>query len=183
MRDDKRNYVLVGGFVIAMLAALIVWIALLSGRTGPMDDYYIVYDNVMGLKTGVEILYEGYPVGRIEDIRPVERDGRPAYRVDVGVKRNWPIPVDSRAAITAPGLLASVVVDIRAGSSPERLSPGSEIPGEEAGDVMAAVNSAARELGRVERAQRQRRTGKRAAVPRKRRSRVADPHQSRRSHR
>ena len=76
MREDSRNYMIVGSFVLAMLVALITWIALLSGRTGATDDYHIVYDNVMGLKTGVEILYEGYPVGLIEDISPVEQDGR-----------------------------------------------------------------------------------------------------------
>ncbi len=37
MREDTRNYVIVGTFVLAMLVALIVWIALLSGRTGATD--------------------------------------------------------------------------------------------------------------------------------------------------
>ena len=54
MREDTRNFVVVGTFVITMLVALITWIALLSGRTGATDDYHIVYDNVMGLKTGVQ---------------------------------------------------------------------------------------------------------------------------------
>jgi len=75
MRNDKRNYVMVGSFVIAMLALLIIWIAMVSGRTGATDDYYIIYDNVMGLNTGVEILFEGYRVGHIEDISRLPRTG------------------------------------------------------------------------------------------------------------
>ena len=97
MRNDKRNYIVVGVFVIAMLVALILWIALLSGSTGATDDYHIVYDNVMGLKTGAEILYEGFPVGHIEDISPGEREGRSSYRVYVCVKRVWPFPEDCSA--------------------------------------------------------------------------------------
>ena len=124
MRDDKRNYIVVGAFVIMMLVALILWIGLLSGRTGATDAYYIVYDNVMGLKTGVEILYEGFPVGHIKDITPGEREGRRAYRVDVSVKRDWPIPEDSVAEITAPGFLSAFVIDIQAGEAQTLLEPG-----------------------------------------------------------
>ena len=94
MRNDKRNYVLVGSFVIAMMALLIIWISMVSGRTGATDDYYVIYDNVMGLNTGVEILFEGYRVGHIEDISPVTENGRIRYRVDVSVEQNWPIPED-----------------------------------------------------------------------------------------
>ena len=146
MREDTRNYVIVGSFVLAMLFALIIWIALLSGRTGATDDYHVVFDNVMGLKTGVEILYEGYPVGLIEDISPVEQDGRRRYRIDVTVQRGWPIPDDSRATITAPGLLSAVVIDIESGESETALEPGSEIPSEEAADVFAVVNEVGEKL-------------------------------------
>jgi phospholipid/cholesterol/gamma-HCH transport system substrate-binding protein len=146
MREDSRNYVIVGSFVLAMLVALITWIALLSGRTGATDDYHVVYDNVMGLKTGVEILYEGYPVGLIEGISPVEQDGRRRYRVDVSVERGWPIPDDSRATITAPGLLSGFVIDIEAGESSTLLEPDDEIPGEEAADMFAVVNEVGEKL-------------------------------------
>ncbi len=39
MRDERRNYLVVGAFVLAMFAALLVWIAVLSGRTGVTDSY------------------------------------------------------------------------------------------------------------------------------------------------
>ncbi len=139
MRDPRRNYVLVGAFVLAMGAALLAWIAVLSGRTGASDPYYVVYDNVMGLSPGLQILYQGYPVGLIEDIQLLEGAGRPRYRVDVSVRRGVRIPADSRAVIAAPGLLSAVVIDIQAGSAPEVLAPGSEIPGVEAASVIAAV--------------------------------------------
>lgn len=146
MRDDKQNYIVVGVFVVLMLVALILWIALLSGRTGPTDEYFIVYKNVMGVKTGVEILYEGFPVGHIEDISPEERDGRRFYRVDVSVKRGWPIPEDSVAEIMAPGLLAASMIDIKGGASETLLEPGSEIEGEEAEAMLSAVNAVANEV-------------------------------------
>ena len=149
MRDDKRNYIVVGAFVITMLAALILWIAVLSGRTGATDGYYIVYGNVLGLKTGGEILYEGFPVGHIEGISPVEREGRRSYRLDVSVKRDWPIPEDSVAEVTAAGLLSAYVIDIQAGESQTLLEPGSEIEGQEAQAMLSAVNAVADEVLKV----------------------------------
>jgi phospholipid/cholesterol/gamma-HCH transport system substrate-binding protein len=143
MRDDAKSYILVGVFVIAMVAALILWVLLVSGRTGPTDNYRVVYDNVLGLKTGVEILYEGYPVGFIESISPIDREGQRRYELEVSVKRGWPIPDDSIASIRSPGLLSAFVIDIRGGASTALLTPGSQIASAEASDVMEAVNALA----------------------------------------
>lgn len=142
MRKENRNYVLVGGFVVSMVIALILWILLMTGRTGATDAYFVVYENVNGLKPGVDILYEGFPVGVIKGIEPIDRDRRRRFRVDVGVRRGWPIPEDSRATI-ATGIFSAAVIDIRGGQSERTLEPGSEIPSQGAVDVVAAVNSAA----------------------------------------
>ena len=40
------------------LAGLLAWVLLISGRTGAVDAYTISYENVMGLKSGTEILFE-----------------------------------------------------------------------------------------------------------------------------
>ena len=57
MKDSRRNYLVVGTFVIAMGAVLIAWIAVLSGRSGATDRYHVLYDNVMGLARGTEVLF------------------------------------------------------------------------------------------------------------------------------
>ena len=49
MRDDRRNYIVVGVFVIAMVVGLVLWIAKISGGAGATDAYYIRYDAVPGL--------------------------------------------------------------------------------------------------------------------------------------
>ncbi len=117
MRDDQRNYVIVGAFVIAVTVGLVVWIAVLAGRTGATDDYHAHFANVMGLSSGTQVLYQGYPVGMIEDIRPAVREGLQVFRLDLSVERGWPIPEDSVVTITASGLLSAVVVNVQAGAS------------------------------------------------------------------
>jgi len=149
MRDDQRNYAVVGAFVIAMTVGLVVWIAVLAGRTGATDEYHLHFANVMGLSSGTQVLYQGYPVGMIEEIRPAVREGQQVFRLDVSVERGWRIPEDSVATITASGLLSAVVVNVRAGASTTLLEPGSEISSVEAPDLFAAMSSVAEDVGEL----------------------------------
>ncbi|MDJ0852120.1 MAG: MlaD family protein [Myxococcota bacterium] len=143
MRDGKQNYVIVGGFVIAMVAALILWIALVTGRTGATDDYYVVFEDVSGLKPGLEILFQGYRFGLIDAVEPME--DRPGFRVDVSVRRGWPIPEDSEAVVET-GLFSAAIINVKAGESERLLAPGSRIPSSEGGGPLAAVGGLASEL-------------------------------------
>jgi len=149
MRDERRSYVLVGAFVVAMLAALVIWLAVLSGRGFASHRYSVVYADVLGLAEGTQVLYEGFPIGQIAGIEPLERDGRRVFRVELTIRRDWKLPDDSVAAVAAPGLLSAVVIDIEGGSSPTILEPGSELRGREAASIFAAVNDVAAELSEI----------------------------------
>ncbi len=149
MRDERRSYVLVGAFVVVVVAALVVWLAVLSGSGFAASRYYVVYDNVLGLGEGTQILYEGFPIGQVAGIEPLEREGERAFRVELGIRRDWKLPEDSVAAVAAPGLLSAVVIDIEGGSSPVVLEPESELRGREAASVFAAVNEVAAELTQI----------------------------------
>ncbi|MDH5748062.1 MAG: MlaD family protein, partial [Rhodospirillales bacterium] len=149
MRSNKVNYLVVGLFVLGMLAALIISIATLTGRTGAADAYYVVYENVTGVKFGTQVLYEGYPIGQVEEVTPMPEKGRMLFRVDINVKEGWKIPNDSLAKIAAPGLLAAVSVNIEAGKSSSELKPGEQIKSQESGDMFAVVSSLASQLSEL----------------------------------
>lgn len=147
MKDSRTNYIVVGTFVLVMVAGLVAALAILTGRTGPTEPYYTVYDNVGGLRYGTQVLFEGYPVGQIESIQPLRtEDGRTRFRVNLTVQSGWPIPVDSRAQVAASGLLAAVTIDIRGGDSRELLPPGSEIPGQAGGSIFTVMEDVAGEV-------------------------------------
>ncbi|PIW28538.1 MAG: hypothetical protein COW30_07320 [Rhodospirillales bacterium CG15_BIG_FIL_POST_REV_8_21_14_020_66_15] len=147
MRSNKINYLLVGTFVLAMIAGLIVALSLLTGRTGATDTYHAYYANVTGVKFGTQVVYEGYPIGQVETVTPEPSKGGMRFRVDFEVNEGWKIPKDSRVAIAAPGLLAAVTLSISAGASPEALTPGSEVTAVEGGDLFSVVSSVAEKLG------------------------------------
>ena len=110
MRSSGINYLVVGAFVLAMLVGLIVSLAMLTGRTGATDTYYTVYRNVAGIKFGTQILYEGFPIGQVEEVTPMPEEGGMRFRVDFSVQEGWRIPIDSVAQVAASGLLAAITV-------------------------------------------------------------------------
>lgn len=152
MKDNRTNYVVVGAFVLLMLGALVVALAVLTGRTGPTAPYFTTYNNVGGLKYGTQVLYEGFPIGQVESIQPLRgADGQTRFRVNVSVQDGWPIPVDSVARIAASGLLAAVTIDIQGGESREMLPPGSEIPGRNGGSIFTTLEDVAGEVQELSR--------------------------------
>ncbi|CAA7621347.1 ABC-type transport system [Candidatus Terasakiella magnetica] len=143
MKNARINYVVVGSFVLSMLVAFVAVLALLTGRTGATDTYTTRLTNVNGLKYGTKVTVEGFPVGQVETITPLRDEGRTAFRVEMSIKRDWPIPRDSLARMAATGLLSAVTMDIKAGTSPEILSPGGEIQGGSAANIFAVMNEMA----------------------------------------
>lgn len=150
MKSNRINYLVVGFFVIAMLAGLVASVAVLTGRTGATDTYYTSYRDVSGIKFGTQVLYMGYPIGQVEAVEPVAAgEGGMSFRVRLGVEQGWQIPRDSRAEITVAGLLSAYTIDIRGGSSSEYLQPGARIPGAERTDLFGAVSDTARTVQKL----------------------------------
>ena len=144
MKEANKNYTAVGAFVIAMLAVFIAWITTLSGVTGSTDRYHVLWNNVMGLKPGTQIFFEGYQIGVVESIgRSGEANGGgPNYRVDIEIEKGWPIPDSAVAKTTNPSFLAALVININGGESKTNLEPGSRIPSEEPADLLGRATGA-----------------------------------------
>ena len=149
MRDSRTNYIAVGAFVLCMLVALVVSVALLTGRTGALDVYTTRLANVTGIKYGSKVTYEGFVVGQVERIDGFQQEGRTWFRVTMGVRSGWAVPQGSVARITAPGILAAPTLDIKGGTSDALMAPGSEIPGGPAANIFATMNAMAGEIGKI----------------------------------
>jgi phospholipid/cholesterol/gamma-HCH transport system substrate-binding protein len=146
MKRDNINYVVVGFFVLLVLVSFFVFLYQIMGSRGPTDKYYVVYNNVSGIKYGTPVAFEGYQVGQVEIIEPMRTDSKTSYRLTLSIEKEWPVPVDSIAKIVASGLLAAVTIDIAEGTSDVLIEPGSEIMGKEAANIFATVSEVATDL-------------------------------------
>lgn len=149
MQDSRINYVVVGAFVAAMLVAFVVVVSMLAGRSGATDPYFTVYNNVGGLKYGTIVFYEGYQIGQVESIVPVQNGRQLSFKVNLEVKRGWRIPADSVARAIVSGLLSAVAIDIKAGKAEAALAPGAEIKGQEPGNLFATLAEVGAEFGEL----------------------------------
>lgn len=146
MKHDRVNYIAVGLFVLTMLGGLLLALFQLAGKTGPQDRYFSHYRSVTGLKYGTPVYYEGYHIGQIEQIKPLYKQDKSRFRVDMNVDAGWRIPDDSRAQKVSSGLLAAMSINIRGGKSGTYLKPGSEIQGAQSTDLFTAISEVASEI-------------------------------------
>lgn len=144
MTQYRINQFIVGIFVLAGLVTLFVALALLTGRTGPTDTYYTLLDNVAGVKFGTQVVYEGYPIGQVENIEPTEADGKLRFQLALAIKKDWNIPKDSHAVISAPSVLSAKTILIRGGESTEYFAPGDNLPAIGSGSMFGALEDIAK---------------------------------------
>ncbi len=151
MYKQKVNYVIIGVFVTAMVIVSAVAVALLTGRTGPSERYFVLLDNVSDVKYGTQVRYEGYPIGQIEDITPIIDGPGMKFRLDVSIRRGWRIPSDSVARVGNSNFLAAKTLDISSGQSPATIEIGQQIASEPAVDVLAIITETAGEFASLSR--------------------------------
>ena len=153
MKRDTVNYTLVGAVVLAAIVLLLVGLALITGRSGATTDYLVRYHNVTSLRYGTPVFYQGYRIGQVTGIKPERTAEGTRYKVELAIRRDWPIPNDSPARLQATGLLADVSVGISEGVSKEVLPPGGELKGIEGADIFAAMNELAGQITELTRNQ------------------------------
>jgi phospholipid/cholesterol/gamma-HCH transport system substrate-binding protein len=151
MLNKNLNYAILGLFVVAMMAIAIAATVALSGRGGSHDRYAVLFENVADIKYGTQVRYEGYPVGQVEEIRPIAKDGAMVFHLEVSVVEGWKIPSDSVASIGSSTFLGAKTVDIRRGKKPTPLSPGDTIASAPSADMFAAMASIAGDFGDLSR--------------------------------
>lgn len=102
--ETRSNHILVGGVVLALLAALVLFIVWLSQVSGDRQTAYDIFfrQSVEGLAKGTAVTYNGVPVGQIEAIDLEERN--PEFvRVRIEVRESTPILQGTTATIRGIG--------------------------------------------------------------------------------
>ena len=98
------------------------------------------------MRYGAPVFYEGFRIGQVGKIEPERGDKGVTFKVELAVRKDWPIPKDSIARMTSTGLLADVAIGITEGISKEAAPPGSELRGSESADIFAAMNELAGQI-------------------------------------
>ncbi len=117
----RKYETIVGIFVVASLAALLIMVLIVARQEGLFVEYSryrAVFKNISGLKPGSEVRLAGVQVGTVKETS-VGVDGRITVTFEVMEKYQNQVRADSRASIGYIGLLGDRSLDLTAGS-PEK---------------------------------------------------------------
>ena len=123
--ETRSNHILVGSVVLALLAALIIFIVWLSQVSGDRQQEYDIFfkQSVEGLAKGTAVTYNGVPVGAIEAIDLEERN--PEFvRIRIGVRSTTPILEGTTATIRGVGFTGLSQIQL----NPPEIQPGQRRP-------------------------------------------------------
>lgn len=127
--ETRASYLIVGGFVIALIAALFIFVIWL-GRIQVVREYttYRTYfsGSVTGLQASSAVRYRGVPVGSVTRIR-IDPDNVEQIEVTMEIDRQAPIKEDTVASLESQGLTGVGYVLLSRGTQaapPLRPKPG-----------------------------------------------------------
>ncbi len=121
--ETRTSYILVGSFVLALLAGLFVftvWIAKIQLEETRQPYYIYFTGSVTGLQEGSPVRYRGIPVGTVTDIR-LDPNDVSRVRVRIEVQEGTPIKTDSIASLEVQGITGGAYVQISGGTEMSEL--------------------------------------------------------------
>ncbi|MCW2243464.1 MlaD family protein [Azospirillum canadense] len=116
--ETRASYILVGSFVLAILAGLFVftvWVAKVQLEETRQPYYIYFTGSVTGLQEGSPVRYRGIPVGTVTDIR-LDPNDVSRVRVTIEVQEGTPIKTDSIASLEVQGITGGAYIQISGGT-------------------------------------------------------------------
>lgn len=114
--ETKANYLMIGGFVLGVLAFAFIFIFWISNFAGGGTRYLIVFENsVAGLTSGSSVAFNGIKIGEVQSFALDPDDGR-KVQVLISVSDGTPVRENSRASIQSLGLTGGSGIQITPGT-------------------------------------------------------------------
>jgi phospholipid/cholesterol/gamma-HCH transport system ATP-binding protein len=118
--ENQANYLMIGGFVLGVLALAFLFVFWMSNFGSGGKRYKIVFESsVAGLTTGSSVGFNGIKVGEVQSFSLDPEDAR-KVQVIVSVRSDTPVRENSRASIQSMGLTGGSAIQITAGTPTAR---------------------------------------------------------------
>jgi phospholipid/cholesterol/gamma-HCH transport system substrate-binding protein len=127
--EIRASYIAVAAYVLILLAGAIgfaFWSSKAPDQSQLVSHYVRLTGSVAGLGVGSAVLFGGIPIGSVTGIYVDPQDGA-ITRVDLAVRADAPIRVDSHAILESKSLIGGVVVEISRGGKDSPLLRQAEI--------------------------------------------------------
>jgi phospholipid/cholesterol/gamma-HCH transport system substrate-binding protein len=114
--ETKANYLMIGGFVLGVLALAFIFVFWMTNLAGGGKRYLIVFDSsVAGLTTGSSVGFNGIKVGEVQSMQLDPADAR-KVQVLISVHADTPVRENSHASMQSLGLTGGTGIQVSAGT-------------------------------------------------------------------
>jgi phospholipid/cholesterol/gamma-HCH transport system substrate-binding protein len=114
--ETKANYLMIGGFVLGVLALAFIFVFWMTNLAGGGKRYFIVFDSsVAGLTTGSSVGFNGIKVGEVQSMQLDPNDAR-KVQVLISVHADTPVRENSHASMQSLGLTGGTGIQVSAGT-------------------------------------------------------------------
>lgn len=112
--ETERRYFIEGLFVIGFAIAVAFFAVWLASTQRNDDVLYRIHfsESVSGLAVGDAVKYQGVDVGTVKSIR-IDPDDSRWVLVEVGLRKETPVNLDTRASLALKGLTGTVFIELR----------------------------------------------------------------------
>jgi len=137
--ETRASYLLVGAFMLALMAAAVGFVIWVTGtKVEKTEIYHMRFKgSVTGLQVGGQVRFRGIPVGEITKINIIEdpTDTKEPIKIDVvaKIRANTPVRRNTRAVVESLGLAGGAFIQLKSepvtGPNPRitRKSKGEEL--------------------------------------------------------
>ncbi len=124
--ETRSNHILVGSVVLALLAAVLIFIVWISQAGGKQDKHYDIFFSqaVDGLAKGSAVTFSGVPVGQVESIN-LQPQTPELVRVRIAVNATTPVIVGTTASVNGVGFTGVSQIQLAPPAGDRRKSTGS----------------------------------------------------------
>ena len=131
----------IGVFGITMILLLYLGINFIKSQDIFRGDntYYAVYENADGIEASSPVTIKGFRVGTVDNVWYDVPSGK--VIAEFSVKKDYPLPVDTRAKITSASLMGSKVIDLQLGTAAQYLTDEDTVQSLMEPGLMQLVNS------------------------------------------
>jgi phospholipid/cholesterol/gamma-HCH transport system substrate-binding protein len=118
--ETRAPFVLIGGFVLAAIAAVFGFVYWLNNTAGlgPRASYHVQFDgSVPGLLVGAAVLFNGIRVGEVTELG-LAADNPRRVNATISVAQATPVRADTKVGLEFQGLTGVPVIALEGGTMP-----------------------------------------------------------------
>lgn len=119
--ETRAHYIVIGAFVLSVIAAAFLAILWLGQQQREFDEYEIIFtERVSGLSVGAQVRFNGIQKGEVESL-VIDADDPSIVVAHIRVEKDTPVKTDTTAELEPVGFTGLLIVQLVGGSAEAEL--------------------------------------------------------------